>query len=890
MRIMPRSDIRDKLLLICDMAQNGRPLGTGFIVNEFGHFVTAYHVIRSVVGRRDSPKDCIRCKWKGDFYGIQYIEPLVRSGFYDAQKNAGLTTDLAMFQLIIPNKSLQVEHLPVLTFDMNADLRNLAEVSFSGFNCERPDYTEYPDFRTVMLTEYQEKTGLWRFKGKDAVWHGYSGSPVLHPQLGEVMGVVVRRLGENPQTGYVQSFHMLSNALRSYGYDCERFFRSPFSLYGRYHEGKCRAFESEEWPYASDKREFVDAFDFKTGQFPLREHWGSVKTDEYVVPFVVEQLKEHPVFCIGYYGMGKTTISKFLFCKYSSYSEQEYPVYISLSNERLSAVNSQDWDHFVAARIYRDFLRPMGSNAQVSISNKFMRQYVRHFLEHNKVVLVLDGIDEVLWDRVSLREFATVLKSLPCPYFLTSRMEFYAFFDEIGDRMEEFPHVVIELRPWQEPQWRRYVGNLHAKYAEKSYSINRLGIALENREYGTLPERPLFLKMISDLELDNDVRMKEYLPTQLRKNRAAVYHAYVRWKIKDDFVRKGVAIPDQYNKDDFTDDAFQLFRRLATVEYSASVPTKGAIGYIEGAAEYEDMYSASAFTLRDVERAASQLELLNPKFVRENILGSTFFSILRRDRTRLFRFSHKSFCEYLVGYNLANSIFGGKVDEAECGRDWDFYQTHEVSAHFEDEINRIAEVRNIEDGDKKLYLQKAFEKILLEKRDLTDYSERFEEVLYYTGKLGINSSKILDLLEKISNNPAGVHPVYYRTAHLSLSMCTSVKYCEVYVEYLADSFNGDKQAFEWNSKIQVNYYGKANMRSALRKDIDAFLGGNYLSGILPLKAFSYFTCLAFDTSEIDAAKEYLQVIQQTCEKRGYTRMERIMNRTLPILESVSAAN
>ena len=74
------------------------------------------------------------------------------------------------------------------------------------------------------------------------------------------------------------------------------------------------------------------------------------------------------------------------------------------------------------------------------------------------------------------------------------------------------------------------------------------------------------------------------------------------------------------------------------------------------------------------------------------------------------------------------------------------------------------------------------------------------------------------------------------------------------------------------------------------RQIDAFLEGKYLSGILPLKAFSYFACLPFDASEIDAAREYLNVIQQTCQKRGYTKMKRIMNKTLPILESVNNAN
>jgi hypothetical protein len=880
-------DINDKLLIVYEK-NSDKPLGTGFIINEFGHFITSYHVVKDCT----SIKDQVRCEWKSKCYKVKYIQLLEDNGFYKALRNNIFPIDLIILELSIPDKNYPVEHLPTLYFDMNEQFHKPFEVSLSGFNCEKIKKVEKakPSFFTITLTEYNKENGLWLFSGKNKIYKGYSGSPILHPQLGEIMGVVVRRLKENSQFGCVQSIHMLSDQLRSYGYDCELFFKSPFSLYDRYHKEKCNSFESRDPPYAIDKKEFVDAFDFKTGLFPLKAQWGLVNSNKCVIPFIVEQLKENPVFCVGYYGMGKTTISKFLFSKYSLYSKEEKPLYISLENKRLSEFNSKNWNDFIVEKIYNDFPQSVLSLVRNKVNKELIRQYVRHFLDYNKVILILDGIDEALWDRVILREFASVLKSLPYPYFLTSRMEFYAFFDVFGDIMGKFPHIVIELLPWGETQWGTYIGNLYEKYPEKSESIEHLEKALEKGEYGTLPERPLFLKMISDLELDNEIGIEEELPQQLRKNRAAVYRAYVRWKIKDDFVRKGVNIPNEYNKDDFADEAFRLFQDLANIEYSGSVPKKGAVGYLKGNAAYEDMQNTSAFTLKDIERACSQLDILDYKFVKKNILGSTFFSILKKEPKRIFRFSHKSFCEYLIGNNLASSIFRETVNEAKCGRAWDFYQTHEVSAHFQDEIDRIVKIWNIEKEDKKLYLQKAFEKVLLEKRNLRDYSERFEEVLYYTGRLEIESPEILRLLKKISTNPENVHPVYYRTAHLSLSMCENVKWCEKYVEYLIGNFHDEKQAFQLNSDIQINYYGKGNIRSVLKKDIEKFITGDDLTGILPLKIFSYFVCLPFDAIDLNSAREYLNLIKKTCEKRGHTRMAKIMNEILPILENVNRSN
>ena len=97
---MRHSDIRDRLVLICDGSQGGRPLGTGFLVNEFGHFITSYHVVKRIFKERDSVKDRISCKWKGNVYRVQYIQPLVTSGFYDALKNAELAFDLVPFPVM----------------------------------------------------------------------------------------------------------------------------------------------------------------------------------------------------------------------------------------------------------------------------------------------------------------------------------------------------------------------------------------------------------------------------------------------------------------------------------------------------------------------------------------------------------------------------------------------------------------------------------------------------------------------------------------------------------------------------------------------------------------------------------------------------------------------
>lgn len=892
---MLHSDISDRLVLICDAGQSGRPLGTGFIVNELGYFITAYHVIKRVTDRSKSPKDSIICKWKRKEYRIQYIESLLDSNFYESLKNEIFPNDLAIFQLRIPNKSLRVDHLPVLTFDMNKELSTPIEVSFSGFNCETIENDKDPNNLTIELLEYEEKNGLWNFKGKDTIWHGYSGSPVIHPELGEVMGVVIRRNENNLNTGYIQSIHMLIDSIKSSDYDCEHFFRSPFSLYGKYHKRKCRSFEEDDWPSVIDKKDFIDIFDFKINRFSSKKEPGKVESEECIIPFIVEKLKKHPVFCVGYYGMGKTTISKFLFTEYSSFSTDVYPVFISFRDADLPQMSPDHWNDYIAHVIYQDFKKYVEVEPDSIVKDEMLFKYFKHFVNHNKVALIFDGIDEVPCDRTTLGKFARWLKSLTCTYFLTSRTEFYAFFDVFGKHMENQSNLIVELMPWRERQWQKYTENLIKKYPKKSEGIKALRKALDNRVYETLPERPLFFKMISDQELDNKTELEE-IPVDLKANRAAIYNRYIRWKIIDDWKwKKGI---DYAEEIDFRKGLFRLLCELANIEYEKSIPKGGAVELLGHDLHEGDSYTRAYFSMEEIRKACERIGEIKPDFVEKHFSESTFFSMIRRDIREIknrelnkeFRFSHKSFCEYLVGYNLAHSIFVEVPEDAICGFEWNFYQTHEVSSHFLDEIVRIHGVEGFNKRIYKTQVQKAFEKELLLEHDLRSYSERLEQVLYYTGKLKIESSQIFEFLERICSDPKRVRAIYYRTAHLSLSLGKSVNYCLKYIEYLIDSFNSDKKAFEWNTDIQINYYGKVNLPKALKDNIDDFVEGNELEGIVPLKIFSYFACLPFDSSEIDTAREYLNVIHHTCEKRGYTRMERIMNKTLPILESISNAS
>ena len=167
-----------------------------------------------------------------------------------------------------------------------------------------------------------------------------------------------------------------------------------------------------------------------------------------------------------------------------------------------------------------------------------------------------------------------------------------------------------------------------------------------------------------------------------------------------------------------------------------------------------------------------------------------------------------------------------------------------------------------------------------------EYSELLEELLYYTGYFKLKSSAILNILKRIITNNSSVHPVYYRTASLSLAMVEKTDYCIDYVCNLIDSYNQDvkQEAFLVNRDIQINYYGKANLHINLKKNIDSKLfKEKKLEDVIPLKIFTYFACLPFKEAEFQDAKLYLEKIQYVCKEK-YSRMNNILKKTASIME------
>ena len=118
-------------------------------------------------------------------------------------------------------------------------------------------------------------------------------------------------------------------------------------------------------------------------------------------------------------------------------------------------------------------------------------------------------------------------------------------------------------------------------------------------------------------------------------------------------------------------------------------------------------------------------------------------------------------------------------------------------------------------------------------------------------------------------------------------MCKGTQWCERYIKYLIESFWGNKHAFQWNVDIQINYYGKGDFHAVLKQDIDKALTDNKLEGLTLLKIFSYFTCISFDVSEVDIAREYLKSIEKLCKDKGYKNIVRIINEIRSIIKKAN---
>jgi hypothetical protein len=636
----------------------------------------------------------------------------------------------------------------------------------------------------------------------------------------------------------------------------------PFDQLARYFYRKCGTFAEESWPYDIDEKAFVDNFDFvREGNLSSQAR---PESKEKCLQYISQEVTHGPVICVGCYGMGKTVLSKMLFKKWHISRSQVYPVYIALTHRHLKDFSGNALYRQMADEVKPQLIEPNeGKEASQSVDvfdeEKFMKN-IRRMIDNRKMLLVLDGIDESVSEREELLGFLKSIFAKNLMVFLTCRLEYRPFFDAYQAlRLDKRPHAFIELCEWDKPQWKVYINGLLSQFPTKRKLIVSFSKKLKSETYATLPNRPLFLKMLSDLEINNETDIS-ILP-ELSSNLAEIYFKFLKWKIRDDYNRKGGVYDFDLKK--FEEECFFLLRDIAFLEY-------------QSAFEQRD----SQVTLKSIQKICSERKFveLSEEYIGKVLLRSSLFAILKRTIEDNFIFSHKSFMEFLVAFSLADSLFhDSNPKKARCGEIWRCFQTHEVSRHFVNEVERVRATRKLDPEKGNEFLVNAFNEVVAERMrgDLKKYDERFQEVLYYIGKLEVGSPKLVKVLQRIVTNRNQFHPIYFRSASLSLSRILGDAYCERYVLYLIKDLKSKGRDFGLNQDIQIRYYGRATLRRILKEDIDEYISKRNLSSIISLKILTFFTAIPPTDEDYTSLKAYLDRVSSASLQQKHTNIQTV---------------
>lgn len=621
-------------------------------------------------------------------------------------------------------------------------------------------------------------------------------------------------------------------------------------------------FSREEWPYDLDKDQFVQSVEFKVGDIKHRDepHRGMN-----CLTFLRREIQRNPLIVVGYYGMGKTTLTKMLFASIHKDSSDLIPVFLSLRNRRLRDLEINQLGETLA--------RAIASQRQAH-SNRRQLDNIRHgidkLIDAGQLVVLFDGIDEsVISNRDELVTFLKQLHESQLRYVLTARLEFFPFFDASRQVFTSNSPKVVELLEWGPAQWEKYVKALSKELAERRELVKKFYARLQSRHYASLPARPLFLRMLADLEVRNNTGIS--IDDRLSDNLSEVYFKFISWKIKDDYDRKGGA--NRFDAGTFQHEAFNLLSRLAALEYD-----RGRTSQV------------GDFTVKDVSSilASREFETLKNQ-ASDALLQSSLFSILRRSNVDTFQFSHKSFMEYLVAHLYAATIFAspGVPSKSECAGIWGLYQTYEVSQHFISEVERIRVSNNLTNAMVLEHFREAFVAALDDNVSM-DYNvldQRIQSVLYYAGRLRLRDRRIQSELHSILEDPENHHKIYRRSASISLGILESSKYADDYALSLIVAKSDKDSDYFLNLSVSKDYYGIPGIELVLKDDLEKFLSGGNPSPILSLKLVSY--CAYMEEASPDSQPSLRRLVLRTrteANRRRNAGLERVCD---AILESWS---
>ncbi len=396
---------------------------------------------------------------------------------------------------------------------------------------------------------------------------------------------------------------------------------------------------------------------------------------------------------------------------------------------------------------------------------------------------------------------------------------------------------------------------MKSNYPEKIKLISSFQKQLIGGNFSTLPSRPLFLKMLSDLVINN--KAKIIIKPELSSNLAEIYYKFIKWKNIDDYNRKGGLYI--FDLEEFEKGCFLFLREIAFLEYKSE--NEISFESIQNICREKDFFH------------------LSKEYINKILLESSIFSIVRRTEDTTFSFSHKSFMEYLMAFNLADCIFPQDLNpnNAICNEIWYYFQTYEIAHHFQNEIERIQITNELSIEKRNIFMFNAFKNVLYNgiEDDLLSHDKRFEEVLYYIGKFKINNPELIRILKQIVNNHEKYHSNYFRTASVALAMVVDKKYCERYIFYLIKDYMREGDDFELNLNRQIRYYGETTLHKILKNDMDDYIFGRKLSTIISLKIFTYFTTKPTEQRNLPPLKNYLNQVYNAALKQGHSNIQKI---------------
>jgi hypothetical protein len=643
-----------------------------------------------------------------------------------------------------------------------------------------------------------------------------------------------------------------------------------------YHSKQCRIFEEEPNPYVIDRKTFINNF----GYLPFNK--------ENCLDFIQQNIITHPIICRGYYGMGKTYISKILFTEWDHSTTNIYPVYFNLRNKQLNNYINNN----LILEITNEIRKCLKNEFPISNSDSIV-EAISVLIDSKEILLILDGIDEAK-DFSKLSNFLQNLFLKNYLVFLTTRIEFYQFFKEYSDLdIDKESHISLELGNWGDKQWKSYILGLNNKYelleksnkisvqelVEKKTQISKFYNNLKNGNYSELPTRPLFLKMLSDLELDNNTPY--LIKEELRSNLAEIYYKFIKWKIQDDIDKNRLLHREKYVKfyqNKFKEFNFLLLREIAFFEYAneLSVPLGSILEMWDDIkTNFPKEFFLKSITTEDVE---------------DVFLNTTFYSILNKTglNSHEYEFSHKSFKEYLIANKLASCLFPKTeiVDDSYCNDSWQHFQTHEVSKFYIEEVERICYIRNFNEEQRNAFLVNAFRTVINRnmKKRLKKLDEEYQVVLYYIGQFKIRAPELIQLLKRIIKNKNKYDMIYYRTASISLSLIDGPEYCENYVLFLLEDKKQNGDFYKQNQETQIKYYGMTTLRKVLKKDLDNYVNKTNLDNKISLKLMTFFTAIPIRKEELDGFKQFLNQILKAAEEQNHKNIQIICKKVIEIID------